>query len=89
VSHKGLSDFIRTDNRKGLRPDLVARIRRIVTSLVLAPDMSGLMAPPGWRVHRLKGNREGVWSISVSGNWRITFEVRADEIWNLNLEDYH
>ena len=47
------------------------------------------MVPPGWRLHRLRGDRSGAWSISVSGNWRITFELRNDEIWNLDLEDYH
>ena len=34
-------------------------------------------------------NRKGTWSISVSGNWRITFEFEGDDIYNLNLEDYH
>ena len=89
VSHRGLRNLVEDDDRKGIRPDLVNRIRRIVTALVLAPDLDGLIAPPGWRVHRLRGDRAGTWSISVSGNWRITFEVRDDEIWSLNLEDYH
>jgi len=64
-------------------------VRRVVTALVLAEDLSKLLAPPGWRVHQLSGDRAGVWSISVSGNWRIAFDVRDDEIWGLNLEDYH
>jgi len=89
VTHKGLADFIRNDDPKGLRQDLVNRIRRILTALVLAHDIGGLMVPPGWRLHRLRGDRSGAWSISVSGNWRITFELRNDEIWNLDLEDYH
>ena len=45
-------------------------------------------APPGWRVHRLSGDRRE-WSVSVSGNWRITFEVTDDYIDRLNLEDSH
>jgi proteic killer suppression protein len=45
--------------------------------------------PPGWRVHQLGGDRAGTWSISVGGNWRLTFEVRQNEICNLDLEDYH
>ncbi len=89
VSHRGLRNLVEDDDPKGIRPDLVNRIRRVVTALVLAPDLDCLMAPPGWRLHRLRGNRAGVWSISVSGNWRITFEVRDDEIRGLNLEDYH
>jgi mRNA-degrading endonuclease YafQ of YafQ-DinJ toxin-antitoxin module len=47
--------------------------------------------PPslGWRVHQLSGDRAGTWSIAVSGNWRITFDLKDQEICNLNLEDYH
>jgi proteic killer suppression protein len=51
--------------------------------------MSGVIGPPGWRVHQLKGDRAGAWSISVSGNWRITFDIEQGEVCNLNLEDYH
>jgi proteic killer suppression protein len=56
--------------------------------LIVAADMNGVKGPPGWRVHQLSGNRAGTWSIAVSGNWRITVEVRDDEIWRLDLEDY-
>jgi len=51
--------------------------------------MSGVHGLPGWRIHRLSGDRAETWSISVSGNWRITFDLDDDEIHNLNLEDYH
>ncbi len=89
VRHKGLKRFIENDDFKGIRQDLVERVRNIVAMLVLIPDIDALRAPPGWRAHRLSGDRAGQWSISVSGNWRITFEIRDDQIWHLNLEDYH
>lgn len=44
---------------------------------------------PGYRFHELKGNRKGIWSISVSGNWRITFEFIDGNIFIVNYEDYH
>jgi proteic killer suppression protein len=44
---------------------------------------------PGWRLHRLRGDRAGTWSISLSGNWRVTFRVEDGAIHDLNLEDYH
>jgi proteic killer suppression protein len=59
------------------------------TSTQSAQDLDGLRGLPGWRLHRLAGDRAGTWSISVSGNWRITFELIDDEIHRLNLEDYH
>jgi len=46
-------------------------------------------APRGWRIHKLSGNRLDEWSVSVSGNWRITFEEQDGFIDRLNLEDYH
>ena len=50
--------------------------------------MEEVNGPPGWRIHQLSGDHAGTWSISVSGNWRITFTIDAGEIWNLDLEDY-
>jgi len=44
---------------------------------------------PGYRLHPLKGNRKGLWSISVSGNWRLTFEFADGNVFVLDYEDYH
>ena len=44
---------------------------------------------PGFRLHALKGGLEGRWSISVSGNWRVTFEFREGNAYVLDYEDYH
>jgi proteic killer suppression protein len=68
---------------------LVKRIRNVLAFLVAASNIESLGAPPGWRVHQLAGDRAGTWSISVSGNWRITFGIERGEITNLDLEDYH
>lgn len=65
------------------------RLRNILAVLIAAADMGGVTGPPGWRIHQLRGHRAGTWSISVSGNWRLTFDIQQGEIWNLNLEDYH
>jgi hypothetical protein len=47
--------------------------------------IAGVAGPPGWRVHQLEGDR-----ISVSDNWRLTFDLRQGEIYDLDyLEDYH
>lgn len=69
--------------------DPLDRVRKILTALILAPSMSEVTGPPGWRVHELKGDRAGTWSVSASGNWRITFEIDNGEIKKLDLEDYH
>jgi toxin HigB-1 len=89
IKHRGLRRFLENDDPRELRPDLVNRARNILTALVAAADMQGVQGPPGWRIHRLSGDREGTWSVSVSGNWRITFDLEGGDITNLDLEDYH
>ena len=89
VQHRGLSRLIEEDDTRELRTDLVKRLRNILAMLISASDMNGVSGPPGWRIHQLKGDRAGTWSISVSGNWRLTFDIEQGEICNLNLEDYH
>jgi len=81
--------LINREDPRGVRPELEDRIRNVVAALVAATEIEEISGPPGWRLHRLRHDRTGTWSIRVSGNWRITFEVVDDEIWNLNLEDYH
>ena len=89
VQHRGLLRLIEDDDSRELRPDLVKRLRNILAALVLAADMDAVRGPPGWKVHQLKGDRAGTWSISVSGNWRLTFDLDNETICNLDLEDYH
>lgn len=71
--------------------DLTDRVRKVLTALILANSMDDFTAsaPRGWRVHRLSGDRRRHWSVSVSSNWRITFEEEAGHIDRLDLEDYH
>lgn len=81
--------LIEDNDTRGIRTDLVDRVRKILAVLIVAENMDQVRGPPGWRIHQLSGDRRGTWSISVSGNWRITFDLENNEIWNLDLEDYH
>lgn len=89
ISHKGLKRLLEDNDGKGIRPDLLDRIRKMLTAMIAAEDMARLQGPPDWRIHQLTGDRAGTWSLSVSGNWRITFVIELGEIANLDLEDYH
>ena len=44
---------------------------------------------PGYRLHELKGKEKGAWSVSVSGNWRITFQFEGNDAVNIDFIDYH
>ena len=47
------------------------------------------MAVPGFKFHELKGSRKGPFSISVTGNYRITFRFEGEDAVDVDLEDYH
>ena len=91
VRHRGLRRLLEDDDVRFLPPGLAGRVRRILTVLLLAQDIEDFIAsaPRGWRVHRLSGDRRREWSVSVSGNWRMTFEEDGGCIDRLHLEDYH
>ena len=86
--HKGLKDFFETGSKRGISPELAARIARRLDVLEAAQQVGDIDAH-GFNLHRLKGERQNEWSISVSGNWRITFRFVKGEALDLNLEDYH
>ena len=44
---------------------------------------------PGLKLHELKGRRKGTWSVSVSGNWRVTFKFNGNDANDADYEDYH
>ena len=91
IRHRGLRLLYEDDSTRLLKQDLAERVRGILAALAMAETMDGFIreAPPGWRVHRLSGDRSSEWSVSLSGNWRITFEERDGAIGRLNLEDCH
>ena len=68
---------------------MVVRVTNILAVLIAAPDMAEAGGPPGWRIHPLRGDRAGTWSISVTGNWRLIFGVDDGEIVDLGQEDNH
>lgn len=74
--HRGLKQLYERDNPKGLRADHVNKIARILARLDEADQVAG-MDLPGFRLHALKGNLKGFWSVSVSGNWRIIFRFEG------------
>ncbi len=85
--HKGLKKFYETGSKQGIQAQHASRIRMQLAALDSAHCIEDLDIP-GYRLHQLKGDRKDIWSISVSGNWRITFEF-IDGTAHINYEDYH
>jgi proteic killer suppression protein len=91
VIHRGLRHFIERDDASGLSQPVVEKVRNIVTFLQDMEDVKELRDISSWKVHRLTGDRKGMWSLAVTRNWRITFGIDQGrkEIFDLDYEDYH
>ena len=86
--HKGLKRLFEQNDRSGLRADLTDKIERILTVLDAASAPQALDLP-GYRLHQLKGDRKGYWSVTVRANWRIVFRFENDRACDVDLVDYH
>ena len=87
-AHKGLDRFYRTGSKSGIQAKHVTRLRLILSNLDQAEGPED-MDLPGLGLHELKGNREGVWAVKVSGNWRVTFRFVGGDVEIVDYEDYH
>jgi len=74
--HKGLERFYKTGKPSGIQAKHAKRLRLILTNLDQA-ESSQDMDLPGLRLHELKGSRKNIWSVSVNGNWRVTFRFKG------------
>jgi proteic killer suppression protein len=83
-----LEAFFTRDDARKLQADHVKRISRLLDRLDAAKQPRD-MNLPGLGFHPLKGDRKGTYSVTVSGNWRVTFRFDGENATDLDLEDYH
>ncbi|MFZ5834914.1 MAG: type II toxin-antitoxin system RelE/ParE family toxin [Pseudomonadota bacterium] len=86
--HKGLKLLFEKADRRKLLADYADKCERILARLDEATDISH-MDLPGFRLHPLKGNFAGFWSVTVSSNWRIIFRFEGGHAREVDLIDYH
>ena len=86
--HKGLAKFFQTGSKSGIQARHAERLELVLgrLSAATAPTDMGL---PGLELHPLKGNRKGVWAVTISGNWRVTFLFVGKDADDVDYEDYH
>jgi proteic killer suppression protein len=77
--HKGLKDFFESGNKSGVLAHHSKKIQILLTALNLAKDEKDMRAP-SWRLHALSGNMKAHCSVSVNGNWRITFMFAEGDV---------
>jgi proteic killer suppression protein len=71
------------------RVNMRRKLRAMLTAIEEAESITELETVPGWRLHPLKGNRKGVWSLTVTRNHRLTFRVEGSSVSEIDFEDYH
>jgi proteic killer suppression protein len=86
--HKGIEQFFRTGSKAGIQPKHAAKLG-LQLSMLNQAKIAADMDAPGWRLHALKGDMAGHWTIWVSGNWRLTFAFEDENAVLVDYQDYH
>lgn len=86
--HKGLKQFFETGNTSGILPTHQDKLKFLLIALHTATCIED-MSLPSFRLHKLKGNKKGLWAVDVNKNWRVTFEFIDGDAYIVNYEDYH
>lgn len=86
--HRGLKRLYEQGDGSRVRSDQLSRIEDVLFQLDSAKT-PGDLALPGYRLHPLKGDMKGFWSVTISGNWRIIFRFAKGSAHDVDLVDYH
>ena len=86
--HKGLEDFFYDGTHKGIQAKHALKLEVLLDRLDAANEIKD-MNYPGSDLHLLLPKKKGHWAIKVSGNWRLTFEFKDGDAFNVDIEDYH
>lgn len=86
--HKGLKRLFQQGEAQGINSELLEKLENIlfVLNRVRRPEDMNL---PGFKLHRLKGDLKGFWSVTVRANWRVIFRFEAGDAYDVDLIDYH
>ncbi len=86
--HKGLKVFFESGSKAGIQPHHASRLGRQLIRLDLAKSAAD-MNVPGWNMHSLTGSLAGHYSVTVNGNWRMTFMFEGEDAVLVDYQDYH
>jgi toxin HigB-1 len=86
--HRGLQRLFERGDRSKIRPDLVAKVERVLARLNASEEPQD-MDVPGFGLHAMTGDRKGFWSVVVSRNWRVIFRFEAADAYDVDFVDYH
>jgi proteic killer suppression protein len=89
--HKRLRQLHEDGSSKGVPSAMADKLRKLLFAFETAETLDQLRRFPGWKLHALKGNRKGSWSLTVTGNWRLVFwyDEQTNTASDMDLIDYH
>jgi proteic killer suppression protein len=87
--HKGLKRLYEKEQGKDVPASLAKKLADVLLVIDEAQRLQEIGLFPGWRLHQLKGDLKGFWSVSVSGNWRVIFRFEDGDAFDVDLIDYH
>ena len=88
IRHKALRNYWTTGQVRGLNPQWINRLRRIIAALEAAGRPEE-MNYPGSYFHALKGDRAGYYSVRLTANVRVIFAWSDRGAADVDIEDYH
>ena len=87
--NKKLKRFFDQGDAAALPAGQTEKISDVLAALDTAAEPSEVGLFTGWRLHPLKGDLKGFWSITITGNWRVIFRFEGGDAFDLELVDYH
>jgi proteic killer suppression protein len=88
---KGLKKLYEDGSIRGVPSAMADKLRKLLLAMETAESLRQLERFPGWKLHPLKGELKGFWSLTVSGNWRLIFRYHdeTNAASEIDLIDYH
>lgn len=89
IKHKGLRQLFLTDNSKDLPADQIDRLKNVLFLMSETTTLDVFRNRPGSRLHQLKGDLQGLWSVTITGNYRLIFSFENGYFSDIDYIDYH
>lgn len=86
--HKGLKRYWEKNDRRGIQNQHARKLKRVLDLLNAATIVDDCNFP-GARLHLLEPKKENIWSVTISGNWRVVFKFENNNVYIVDYKDYH
>lgn len=91
TKHKAIAAMLAGKSPKGIDANVVRKLQQQLSALQAAASIHAVVTVPGWKLQEKTGPMKGIWSMWVTGNYRLTFRLESPTgaVIDLDYEDYH